>query len=175
MSKLAPEHGAPLDIKAIEDDGTFTGYASVFGVKDNHGDIVLPGSFTSSLSRRPAAKVKMLWQHRQDMPIGKWDSIVEDGHGLKVRGRLVLDIEEGRRAHTLMKSGIVDQLSIGFRTVRDRYDKTKGARLIEEADLWEISPVTFASNPDAEISSVKNHNASVSELVAAINAARANL
>ena len=56
----------------------------------------------------------------------------------------------------LMKSGALDGLSIGFRTVRARTDAKTGVRRILEADLWEISVVTFPMLPSARVSDVKH-------------------
>jgi HK97 family phage prohead protease len=171
------KHGSPieLDIKAIGDDGLFVGYASVFNVKDRGGDIVMPGAFVKSLQTYPASKVKMLYQHDTSEPIGVWVKFEEDGRGLKAEGKLILETARGREVHALMKAGAVDGLSIGFRTIRDAVDRQKGARLLHELELREVSIVTFPMNEDATVSSVKSTNASVNELVAAINAARANL
>ena len=36
--------------------GTFEGYASVYGNKDSHGDVVEPGAFKDSLAERTAQK-----------------------------------------------------------------------------------------------------------------------
>ncbi|ODT06980.1 MAG: primosomal replication protein N [Mesorhizobium sp. SCN 65-20] len=171
------KHGSPieLDIKAIGDDGLFAGYASVFNVKDRGGDIVMPGAFTKSLQTYPPARVKLLYQHNTTEPIGVWTKFEEDRRGLKAEGRLILETAKGREVHALMKAGAVDGLSIGFRTIRDAVDREKGARLLHELELREVSIVTFPMNEDATVSSVKSTNASVSELVAAISAARANL
>ena len=54
------------------------------------------------------------------------------------------------------ESGALDGLSIGFRTVRARTDAKTGVRRILEADLWEISVVTFPMLPSARVSNVKN-------------------
>jgi phage head maturation protease len=52
-----------IDAKAINDQGEFEGYLSVFGNVDQGGDVVAPGAFAKSLQRRPAPKVKLLLQH----------------------------------------------------------------------------------------------------------------
>ncbi len=57
-----------------------------------------------------------------------------------------------------MRDGAIDGLSIGFRTVRARTDAKTGIRRIIEADLWEISIVTFPMLPQARINSVKSAN-----------------
>jgi len=168
------KHGAAIefDIKAIGDDGLFVGYASVYGVKDRGGDIVMPGAFTKSLQTYPAGRVKMLWQHDRSEPIGVWTKFEEDARGLKAEGRLILETAKGREAHALMKAGAVDGLSIGYRTVRDAIDRAKGARLLHELELREVSIVTFPMNEDATVSSVKSSNSTIRELVDALNGAR---
>lgn len=73
----------------IDAAGRFCGYASVFGALDQGGDVMLPGAFRRSLSRRGAADIRMLFQHDGADPIGVWDVVREDGYGLWVEGRLV--------------------------------------------------------------------------------------
>jgi HK97 family phage prohead protease len=165
-----------FDVKTIADDGTFTGYASVFDVVDSHKDIVQRGSFAKSLAKRPAAKVKMLRGHDQSEPIGVWKSIAEDDRGLKATGQLILDTARGKETYALMKAGALDGLSIGYRTVKDRIDRTKGARVLEEIDLWEISAVTFPSNPESTVHAVKSESSNqFRALVEAINSARKSI
>ena len=43
-----------------EDEGSFEGYASIFGNKDLGNDVVIEGAFAKSISRRGAKGVKML-------------------------------------------------------------------------------------------------------------------
>ena len=162
-----------LDIKTIADDGTFTGYASLFGVTDLGSDVVQAGAFTKSLKGKPASKVKMLRGHDASEPIGVWDSIVEDTRGLKATGRLILDTVKGRETYALLKVGALDGLSIGYRTKSETYDRIKKVRLLNELDLHEISIVTFPMLPTATISRVKSTD--FSRLVSAINRATAAL
>ena len=100
----------------------FEGYASLFGVPDGAGDVVAPGAFATSLRKRPAREVRMLYQHFAHEPIGVWETIREDGKGLYVRGRLTLDVVRAREVRALIADGALDGLSIGFRTVRARRD-----------------------------------------------------
>jgi HK97 family phage prohead protease len=121
---------------------TFEGYASLFGVPDGAGDVVAPGAFAATLRARPAAEVRMLYQHLPNEPLGVWETIREDAKGLYVRGRLVLDVQRAREVRSLIAEGAINGLSIGFRTVRATRTKT-GLRVLAEIDLWEISVVTF--------------------------------
>jgi len=101
----------------------------------------------------------MLWQHDPSEPIGTWTDIVEDAKGVKVSGRLLLSLEKGKEAYEMLKSGIIDGLSIGYRTLTESYDTEKGGRgyrKIEKAELWEVSLVTFPMNTRATVTAVKN-------------------
>jgi len=144
-----------LDLKAAPaEDGTFEGYASVFGVVDQGYDVVERGAFVKSLARR---KPKMLWQHEMDKPIGVWDEVREDERGLYVKGRLLTDVAKGREALALLKAGALDSMSIGYRTVEATIEQ--GDRMIRkllEVDLFEISIVTFPMLPDAKVTGVKS-------------------
>lgn len=143
-------------LAAIGTDGAFEGYASLFGIADQGGDVVIAGAFRDSLARRGASGVKMLWQHDPALPIGIWTAIKEDTRGLKVTGQLDLAVGKARELHALMRSGAVDGLSIGFRTERSRRDARTGQRRLEKIDLWEISLVTFPMLPQARVSAVKS-------------------
>ena len=140
----------------IDADGRFAGYASAFGLVDDSGDVVMPGAFAKSLARRGAARIKMLFQHDPNTPIGVWLDIREDGEGLYVKGRLTTEVGRAREVLSLMRAGALDGLSIGYRTVRGRTDAKTGIRQLHEVDLWEISVVTFPMLPEARVVSVKD-------------------
>ena len=135
----------------IDAEGHFEGYASVFGIADLGRDVVLPGAFRTSLTRRSAAGVKLLWQHDPGQPLGEWKDIAEDRHGLFVAGKLDLELPKARDLHRLVARGTIDGLSIGFRTESERRDQATGLRRLEKIDLWEISIVTFPLLPQARI------------------------
>ena len=146
---------APLNFKSIDEDGAFEGYASLFGQKDMGGDIVIKDAFASSLEKRGAGGIRMLFQHDPAEPIGVWRDIKEDSRGLFVRGQLLLQVAKSREILTLMKEGALNGLSIGFRTIRGKSDRKNGVRRLYEIDLWEISVVTFPMLAQARISPMK--------------------
>jgi phage prohead protease, HK97 family len=156
----------------LAEGSVIQGYASVFGVKDRGGDIVMPGAYAASLRRMAAAggRVRMLWQHDQGQPIGVWDEVVEDAQGLRVKGRLLPEVEKGREAAALMAAGAVDGLSIGYRTVRAEKLPEGGRKLIE-LELWEVSLVTFPMLPIAR-ASAKSEAGLLGEFARGIDAAR---
>lgn len=148
-----------------EEEGTFEGYGSVFNNTDLGNDVIKNGAFMKSLKKRGYKSVKLLYQHKSDMPIGVFDSIKEDQHGLYVKGRLALKTQAGRDAYELLKMGALDGLSIGFRANPDQvsYDKRSRKRIIKEVDLMEISLVTFPMNPKATVNQVKGEAISIRE------------
>lgn len=162
-----------LDFKAVSDEGEFAGHAAEFGNEDLGRDVIMPGAFAKSLQRRPAAEVKMLRQHDPDEPIGIWLDLAEDKKGLRAKGKLILDTVKGRETHVLMRAGALDGLSIGFRTLKDHFDRAKGIRYLDELDVPEISIVTFPLNPRATVSTVKGDDPERARaLVAAIQRAK---
>lgn len=161
MTESIPASVRPVTPLRLTNDGGFTGYASVFGVRDLQGDVVVRGAFTRTLneaqqSRHPPV---MLWMHDPHTPIGVWDVLAEDDHGLAVRGRLALEAQQGREAFALLKMGALSGLSIGYRPVKGRViagDSGKSVRkkrttLLTEVALLEISLVTFPANTAARV------------------------
>lgn len=154
--------------------GSFEGYGSVFGNEDDNGDVILPGAFTGVLQRHQSAGTmpKMLLNHGSatsffgstdpmaDLPIGKWNNMSEDTHGLQVKGRLInLDTERGKNIYGAMKEGTLDGLSIGYRAgdyVRGQLPNEPRRTIKSMKDLYEVSPVTFPANAAARIGSVKS-------------------
>ena len=159
------------ELKAYHDEeeskeyGLFEGYGSVFGNKDLGNDVIEKGAFAKSIKRRTNKGVKLLYQHKSDMPIGVFDEIREDDHGLVVKGRLALKTQAGAEAYELLKMGALDGLSIGFRVNPSEvsYDKRNNKRIIKEVDLMEVSLVTFPMNPQATVRSVKGEQYSIRE------------
>ncbi len=150
----------PLTVKSIDSNGYFAGYASVFDVIDNQNDVILKGAFSKTLKDKD---IKLLWQHRNDEPIGVFTEIYEDEKGLYVEGKLLLEVQRAREAYSLLKSGAINGMSIGY-TVKDSVIDNKNAlRILKEIDLWEISLVTFPSNPEAVVKIVKNTPSTVRE------------
>jgi len=138
----------------LDDDGVITGYASVFDLPDQGGDIVCKGAYAACLKRlaEQGRQVRMLWQHDPAQPIGVWEEIREDMRGLFVRGRFLSDVAKGAEALALVRAGAIDGLSIGYRTIRASRN-SKGQRLLQELELWEVSLVTFPMLPEARIAS----------------------
>ena len=151
---------APAKIEDVSLTGRFSGYASLFDEVDMGNDIVARGAFSKSLGKHRPKNIRMLFQHNPDEPVGVWEEIREDKKGLYVTGTLSTATTRGRELIDLMRQGAIDGLSIGFKTVRSRKNKTNNIRTILEADLWEISIVTFPMQANARIEAIKHADAS---------------
>lgn len=143
-----------FELKALDDtEGTFEGYAATFSDRpDSYGDVIERGAFTKTLQEN-ASRIKILWQHNTWEPIGRPLEMREDESGLYVKGKLTLGVQRAREALELMRDGVVTELSIGYETVKDVV--MDNVRHLKELRLFDISPVTFAANPDALILAAK--------------------
>lgn len=158
-----------------QDDGTIgqiEGYGSVFDVEDWYGHVVKKGAFAATLAKAKAEgrSPAMLWQHAPGAPVGVWDELREDDHGLYVRGRIA-DTTLGRDVHQLLTIGALDGLSIGYTASRWTIDEKTDIIELLEVDLWEVSPVTFPANERARVTDVKSAAPTERELERALRAA----
>lgn len=148
-----------FEIKAVSDDGLFSGYASVFDNVDSYGDIVRKGAFVESIGEWEA-KGKMppiLWNHDPSDPIGIYTKMQEDDKGLYVEGKLLIDdVPRAKQTHALMKAGVIDGLSIGYRVKEYLYNVDEEVTDLIKLSLREVSIVTFPANPETRIEAVKS-------------------
>lgn len=159
-----------LEIKAslsVDDSGAITGNAWPFSSADSVGDIITKSAFGDIPSDLP-----ILFEHRPSDLIGSWSEVRATDDGLVVKGQLHLDQPRARSIRTMLKSGLVDGLSIGFRTKSSR--KEGRNRIIDALDLAEISLVRNPSHPRARITSAKSFDEAAA-LAAVINRAAAAL
>lgn len=148
---------APIEIKEAKADGSFTGYAAVFNNVDLGSDVIMPGAFRNVKTTRDG-QVRIAMNHDLRQLAGK-ASFAQDAHGLRVEGQLTLGVSYVRDAYELMKSGVLDGLSVGFDIPEggSEWQERDGVyiRIIKEAVLWEFSLVPFGMNPDALVDTVK--------------------
>ena len=154
-------------LAAFAGTGVFVGYASLFGKRDGAGDIMMPGAFGQSLGAKGAAGIRMLFQHDPAEPVGAWLGLRETAKGLYVEGRLDINVQRGRELLSLLETGGLDGLSIGFKTVTAARDKHSGSRQLHRVDLWEISLVTFPMLAGARVSAVSPARRAAEQLFAA--------
>jgi uncharacterized protein len=153
-----------LEVKAVGDN-EFEGHGSVFGNVDLGGDIVVPGAFKRSLAqhKKSGTLPQMFWMHDPAQVPGKWTDMGEDSKGLYVKG-VFAPTQLGQEVKTLLNMKAVRGLSIGYMTKDSDFDDD-GNRLIKEVDLWEVSVVSLAMNPAAQVEAMKARLSATGEYV----------
>jgi len=127
-------------------DVRLAGYASVFGVADQGGDVVEAGAFAGA----GTARLPLLWQHDAREPIGFVEQLGEDSRGLRVVARVVAS-GRGAQVARLLEAGAIDGLSFGYRVKASRRDRVRNVRALERLELIEVSVVTFPMQPLARV------------------------
>lgn len=148
-----------MEVKEIDDEGKFDGYASTFGNIDFGNDIVAKGAFAQTIKTNGGV-VPILDSHDPSKQIGWNLSAKEDAKGLKVEGSLDMNIQLARERHSLMQTakvlGAKMGLSIGYMVVKAEPHASKpDVRILKEVNLMEYSVVTFPMNPKASVTRVK--------------------
>lgn len=119
---------------------TLDGYGAVFGSatridswEGTFDEVISPGAFKKSLRERTPI---MQFDHGQhpligSIPLGRWDSVEEDAHGLHTVGRLSDNwlIEPVRDA---IRDGGVTGMSFRFSVVRDEWTDAAGKKIRED-------------------------------------------
>lgn len=148
-----------LNLKNLEqDERSFSGYGSTFGNVDRVGDIVEKGAFAKSLDKHntDGTMPAMLLHHDMHRPIGVWTKMEEDEKGLAVEGKLTQGVRDADEAYALLKDGALHSMSIGYRVVREEYDRKTGVNHLHEISLHELSLVTIPANAAAVVGGVKD-------------------
>jgi uncharacterized protein len=166
-----------VEIKAVNDDGSFTAYFAAFGNIDRVDDIIEPGAF-----RNLDTFTKDGWvgisHDMESLPIAYVVSATQDGYGLKIEGRFH-STPEAQSCRSVVKerlaAGKSVKGSIGYLvppggSVQD-YQGGKPVRRIKQLDVFECSFVNLPANPAAEAISAKG--ATVQDKVLTLDALKA--
>ena len=147
-----------FELKEIQDDGTFTGYAAVFGNVDNGKDIIQKGAFTRTLLAKKT--FPLFWQHNgMKIPVGDVTA-EQDEFGLKVDGLLYINdfegkpLEDPRQLHMSLKRRSVKGMSIGYDPVVREFQEE--VRILKEVKLYEVSLTPWPMNDLAQVTDVKS-------------------
>jgi HK97 family phage prohead protease len=162
------------------DGKTLEGYAAVFDAdteinswEGHFKERIVRGAFRKTLRERTPV---LQFDHGHDsrfgnLPIGKFESIKEDKHGLRVQARLFDHADPIREA---IAEGAVSGMSFRFKVVRDSWSDNKGVeikdrselvdllytknhkrgplqRTIKEVKLMEAGPVVFPAYPQTTV------------------------
>ena len=144
-----------FELTSADDTGEFSGYAAVFGNVDDGMDVIEKGAFTKTI-KEDFDRIKILALHNDNwLPVGKPIELREDNKGLFIKGK-ISNTAMGRDIRTLLKDGVLNEMSIGYDVVRFDFDSEEGIRHLKEIRLWEVSIVTWAMNEQAKIEEVKS-------------------
>jgi len=157
MLYKASPMGELLD--ADDKSGIVKGYGSVFGNKDSDGDIITKGAYTKTIKEN-GERVRYLYHHYMDWPLGKMKSLYEDEKGLVFEAEIP-QTRLGKDVMQLIKAGVVTENSVGILPINKAM--VNGVREIREVKFFEISAVTLAANDQALILDVKG-NVDVSKI-----------
>ncbi|RPH39324.1 MAG: HK97 family phage prohead protease, partial [Burkholderiales bacterium] len=122
------------------------------------------GAFKKTINENKK-RIKVLWQHNTYEPIGLPLVMEEDSKGLYVKAKIV-DTDVGKKAMTLLREGVINEMSIGYNVIKDEWDNEKKIRYLKEVKLWEFSLVTFGANDKAKVTGVKELDFILDELKA---------
>jgi|TARA_Y100000114_G_scaffold103737_1_gene96904 HK97 family phage prohead protease len=143
-------------IDADEKSGIVKGYGSVFNNVDSDGDIITQGAYTKTIMEN-GKRVKYLYQHNMEQPIGKMRNLYEDDKGL-VFEAVVPKTQLGKDVLELMKAGVITENSVGILPMQKESGMGEDYnRKLTEVKLYEISAVTLAANDEAMILDVKGN------------------
>jgi HK97 family phage prohead protease len=141
-----------IEIKKSSQGVQVSGYASTFGPPpDDQNEIIDAGAYTATIMQHLQARTMpvMLFGHDQNKPIGTWQTMSEDRHGLKVSGVILSSVRKGAEAISLIEAKAINGLSVGFRCKKDQ--RIAGIRHLQAVDLIEISCVALPSAPLARL------------------------
>lgn len=140
------------------------GYAAKFGNIDLHGDMIMPGAFTKTITERGPQGKNEIWflhNHSSDNPLGKPSVLKEDNYGLYFEAAII-DTEIGEDILKLYENGLINQHSIGFSTIKEtrvEEGNQKPYYQIQEVKLYEFSSVLWGANPETPFLGLKSMDA----------------
>ena len=134
--------------------GVVKGYGSVFGNVDSDGDVINKGAYKKTIQEN-GQRIKYLYQHDMDKPLGKMIHLEEDDKGLMFEAQIP-KTQLGKDVVELMKAGVITENSVGILPIQKEMG-SDGYRHINEVKLFEISAVTLAANDQAMIMDVKGN------------------
>ena len=147
--------------EAVDENlGTFEGYASVFGNKDQGGDIVEPGAFAKTLEESKGA-IKLVADHgtslRDRLGVGVGE---EDENGLFIKGHFNMAKQFAREVFSDVKQslefGVPMGMSFAYDIIDSAYDKATKTLHLKELKLYEATITQYPMNQMAGILDVKS-------------------
>lgn len=155
-----------------EEAGTFEAVFSTLNVIDAHGDVTLPGAFTSGAEVRISAYNHASWGPGA-IPVGK-GTIREEGDEAIVTGRFFVDTTAGRDTWTVVKElGDLQEWSYGYDIEDSEPGKQDGQKVtfLKDLTVHEVSPVILGAGVNTRTLTVKGAKQLYSDLAGKLRAA----
>jgi HK97 family phage prohead protease len=145
-----------VEIRMDGDAPVLDGYATVYDFRYDVAGGPELGGFAEIIARGAAAKsakeadVRLLVNHT-GMPLARTKSgtmqLESDEVGLRVRAELDPSNPAVAELRSAMARGDLDEMSFGFRAIRDQWSSDYNERTITEVKLYDVSLVTYPANP----------------------------
>jgi len=139
------ERSSNLDKRIVE------GYGVIWGVRNSHGEKVVKGAYSKSIKENGPGSdnpYQIKFRDEHGKACGLFEELREDETGLYFRTKPLDDVQWANDLLTQLKSGTINNFSIGFRFLWDKleWDDTDDSMIILEARLLEISAVAIPSD-----------------------------
>jgi HK97 family phage prohead protease len=169
MRKIERRTYTVKDVQARSaEDGTMrlAGYAAVFNessVPLPFKESIAPGAFRKTLTETP--DVRLLINH-EGLPLARSKNgtlkLNEDDRGLYFEAELA-DTTEARDIYKLVERGDVDQMSFGFRVIRQKWSDDRSRRVLTEVSLadGDVSVVTYPAYPTTTVEAREKLNKAI--------------
>lgn len=158
MSDLELQHKSfSFKVDKFDDESrTVKGLVTTYGNIDLTGDIISKGAFKTAHDKVQKGDIRLLLDHspRVNDIVGKAVDVRDGVEGLEMSFKIS---EAAQDVYLKLKEGLVQDFSVGFfiEDARDDQFEGKDVRVIEKAELVEVSLVVFPANPQARITEVK--------------------
>jgi len=154
-----------------EEERTIKGYAAMMGNVDEGGDVIDRGACKKTLSEQ-GDRIKIFYIHDFKEPIGR-PLVVEEVPRSRLPANLkqkypdatgglythfhISETRRGNDAMILARDAVLDQLSIGYKTIKEDWEEKDGSQIrhLKEIKLMDISLVPLGMNPAAIVTDVK--------------------
>ena len=146
-----------IKIKASDSEQRIITAIANSGKLDRTGEIVSIAGITYDPKNLPA----LLWQHKQDQPLGRILSLSKTAKGLEMTAQIAkyeTDSELKQLSDSVwesVKQGVIKSCSIGFRPTDYEKDST-GAIVWTSSELLEVSLVSVPAERGASITGFKS-------------------
>ena len=149
-------------LSASEDGNNIEAYLTTWGNVDKTGDIIVREALEGYVAafHQGGVMLRMLYQHNRDSIICTWNELVMDEVGLLAKGEIFTDTSLGNDTRVLLRRGVLDSVSIGFKSNDYEYNDD-GTRTFKSIELVEASVVDVPANSQAVVTDVKSADGSL--------------